>query len=624
MCGIAGILFPHDGPRATRDDLARMCQSIRHRGPDGEGMYIDADVMLGHRRLAVIDLHTGQQPMHDEQQRVTLVYNGEIYNYRELRSTLQQRGVVFRTESDTEVVLQCYLAYGEQCPSYFEGMFAFALWDHARKQLMLARDVFGIKPLYVARARGGFVFGSELKAVMASGLIDPQIDLQALDDYFAYGYIRAPRSICAGVDKVLPGHRMVVRSTRDGLHVTHEPYWQFPSNVPTPRDLDETTAVEELDRLVRQSVAQQMVSDVPIGTFLSGGLDSTVVTAAMAQQSKGKVQAFSIGFQDAKHDESPVAAAVAAHLGLQHHVEVVQPNAMQMLPSIAQAYDEPFGDPSALPTWYLSQMARREVTVCLSGDGGDELFGGYRRYRTFRQRAQGLSQPLRTVVKMTEPLLRKESRTHAWLARMQAAPYEQYGYFRNNFAPSMRRQLFSPDALGHIDLRRTQDLFQRVRPMEDDDSIKLAQLADIQGYLPDDVLTKVDRVSMAHSLEVRVPLLDRRILQFAWGLPPHLKIQGATTKVLLRKLLGRYVPHEIAARPKKGFAIPLRRWLREDLAGYTQGLLESEVFQKSPYFSGNYVRYLGSLRRDARVDVSFALWQLVMFGVWHEHVWKRP
>ena len=618
MCGIAGVVHGRAAARLVKADVVRMCDRIAHRGPDEHGAWEDAHAILGHRRLSIIDLSSGQQPMSAAEAGVTIVYNGEIYNHAELRRELEARGHVFRTRCDTEVILQAYLAFGVDCPSKLRGMFAFALWDTRAQRLLAVRDRLGIKPLYYAHVGAGFVFGSELKALMSAGVVPTDVDAGALDDFLAYGFIRSPRCIFASVRALRPGERLVVQRGADGeLTLQADEFWHLPTPRHEPQDYESAKA--ELERRIHEAVRIRLMSEVPLGAFLSGGLDSSTVVWSMSRQMSSPVRTFSIGFEDARYDETPIARAVAQHFGADHHEEVVTPDAVAMLPEICRNFDEPFGDPSAIPTWYLCRMARREVTVSLSGDGGDELFAGYRRYHSIareQRRPAALNRALSTLafVAPRETALRKR------LERAALEPARHYARFRNNFSPDMRRALYSRELRAQVDLDRTQDLFQRVRAPAHYDAYARVQLADMQGYLPDDILTKVDRTSMAHGLEARIPLLDHELVGFVQTLPTEFKVRDGRSKAILRDVVEPHLPEVALRHPKRGFSVPLARWLRRELAPRLQASIEGPTFQNNPWFDGDVARRLRRLHASGLVDLSFALWQLLVLDVWWQQV----
>ncbi len=617
MCGIAGFVSREGASVPQRERLQRMCDAIVRRGPDAEGQHVDGRVHLGHRRLSIIDLDAGQQPMVSDDGQVALIFNGEIYNHAELRQELEQRGVRFETRCDTEVILRLYLEDGEACVQRLRGMFAFAIWDRRSGQLLLVRDRVGIKPLYYARTADGFVFGSELKALLATGWVSRERDLQALDDFFAHGFIRASRSVYRQVSKLGAGELLRL-SCADGS-IARERYWQLPAPGTGPTDPAEAQA--GLLARIDEAVRIRLMSDVPLGAFLSGGIDSSTVVWRMAEHSSAPVDTFSIGFDDERFDETPVARAVAKHFGTRHHEQRVTPDALQVLPRVIAAHDEPFGDPSSIPTWYVCQVARRDVTVCLSGDGGDELFAGYGRYATLAGEAARLAWPraVRTLAARL-PVGRAEGRTRNKLERIAAADAEEhYARFRAIFSASMREQLWSTEARARIDADATAALFEVMpRAWRDSDSVGRMQACDFGVYLPDDVLTKVDRMSMDHSLEARVPLLDHEVVEYAFALPTALKYQPGRSKAILRDLIEPHLPRAVLEHRKQGFSVPLSRWMRGPLAAQLRALPERPAYREGGLFEPSYVRRLVELHLSGEEELAWPLWQLLIYDAWEE------
>jgi asparagine synthase (glutamine-hydrolysing) len=618
MCGIAG--FIDVGPRqATLDaDRARvkaMCDVIRHRGPDDEGYHIEPGVALGMRRLSIIDLAGGHQPIHNEDRSVWVVYNGEIYNYRELRETLEAAGHRFYTASDTETIVHGYEAWGERVFSHLRGMFGVAIWDAARRRLLVARDRPGIKPLYYAEAGGRLFFGSEAKSLLANPEVDRSLDVSALDHYLAYQYTPRDGSIFRGIRKLRPGHYLKVA---DGAATTHR-YWELPAAATFTGS--EADALDALGDVLAGAVRSHLIADVPLGAFLSGGIDSSLVVALMAEASGRPVKTFSIGFEESGFDELPHARRVAQHLGTEHHEFVVRPDALGILDRVVWHFDEPFADPSAIPTWYVSQMARRHVTVVLSGDGGDELFGGYDRYRphprveSFDRLAAGVG---RAVAAAAWRALPHGVRGRNFLRHVARNPQGRYldsvTFFHDDerealLSPALRAQLrgWSSEACFGEPFARFAGL-----PLE-------AQLMsfDFETYLPEDCLVKVDRMSMAHSIESRVPLLDHHVVELAASLPAAMKMPGGRLKHLLRTLAFSRVPREILDRPKQGFAVPIGAWFRGGLRDAFGDVLGSPATRQRGYFDDRVVDRLLAEHLAGRRDHSWKLWQLLVFELWH-------
>jgi len=580
MCAIAGFV---DFSGHARDTAARrvkaMTDALAYRGPDDEGCFVDNLAALGHRRLSIVDLAGGHQPMAGADGAVQIVFNGEIYNFQALRRELAGRGHSFRTRSDTEVILAAYLAWGDACLERLNGMFAFAIWDTRSQTLLLARDRVGEKPLYWTRNGSRIAFASELKALRAGGACPGEIDPEALDCYLTLGYVPSARSIYLGVHKLLAGH--VLMCTANDMRQRR--YWNL--SYAEPRSIDLEAATEELAHRLDEAVKARMVSDVPLGAFLSGGLDSSLVVEAMARLSGGRVITNSIGFDEPGFSELDLARATAGRLGTEHHEAVVLPRAAEVLPQIARHFDEPLADSSAIPTWYLCRMARQRATVVLSGDGGDESFGGY----TFRYLPHAHEARLRAQIPATVrtavfgPLasiwpasvrLPRLLRLKTILGNLAQGNAEAFYRDLASLDDATRRAVYAPafmERLMGFDAREV------VRPLYDGsdapDAVGRAQQTDIQLYMSDDVLAKVDRMSMAHALEVRCPLLDPGLIEFAARLPASVKMSGARGKLPLRRLAQRRLPAGVVRAPKRGFSIPAARWLRTELKAMTEALL---------------------------------------------------
>jgi len=618
MCGIAGFadITPREGTiTAHRARLKAMCDVMRHRGPDDEGGHVEPGVAIGMRRLSIIDLSTGHQPIHNETRHVWVVFNGEIYNYRELRETLEAAGHRFYTASDTETIVHGYEEWGEQVFSRLRGMFGIAIWDARKQTLLVARDRPGIKPLYYAEADGRLFFASEAKCLLVNPEIDREIDPAALDHYLAYLYTPRDRSIFRGIRKLLPGHFLRLRDGR----VSVERYWQLPA-VETFCG-SEADALDELERTLATAVESHLLSDVPIGAFLSGGIDSSLVVALMARVSQRPVKTFSIGFEESEFNELPHARRVASHLGTEHHEFVVRPDATRILDRLIWHFDEPFADSSAIPTWYVSELARQHVTVVLSGDGGDELFGGYDRYlphphvQSFDRLAPGVGRALASAAWRALP---HGARGKNFLRHVSRDGQGRYLDSVTFFHADERQSLLSPDvraALGRWDAERFFSApFERLSRLP-----FAAQMMafDFETYLPEDCLTKVDRMSMAHSIESRVPLLDHRVIEFAASLPAAMKISAGRRKHLLKEVAFRLVPRELLERPKQGFGVPIGHWFRGSMRDVFGDVLTSASARQRGYFNGAFVDRILDEHLAGRRDHSLRLWQLVVFELWH-------
>jgi asparagine synthase (glutamine-hydrolysing) len=619
MCGIAGFADttgafsrPIDGDRQR---VKAMCDVMRHRGPDDEGAYVEPGVGLGMRRLSIIDLSTGQQPIHNEDRTLWVVFNGEIYNYRELRDTLEAAGHQFYTSSDTETIVHGYEEWGEGVFSKLRGMYGIALWDTRTRTLILVRDRAGIKPLYYANAGGRLFFGSEAKCVLVNAEVDRQLDPAALDHYLAYQYTPRDGSIFRGIQKLRPGHLLRVRGGR----VEVEQYWRLP--VDRTFTGTEEEALDELRRILGEAVRSHMISDVPLGAFLSGGIDSSIVVAMMAHASDRPVKTFSIGFDEAAFDELPHARRVARHLETDHHEFVVRPDAIGILDRVVWHFDEPFADSSAIPTWYVSEMARRHVTVVLSGDGGDELFGGYTRYlphprvESFDRLAPGVGRAMAAAAWRALPHGVRGKNFLRHVARDAQGRYVDSVTF---FHADERDALLSPELRRGIGTWSSERYFEQGFERFGHLPEKAQLMAfDFETYLPEDCLVKVDRMSMAHSIESRVPLLDHLVVEFAASLPASMKMPGGRLKHLLKELAFSFVPREILDRPKQGFGVPVGHWFRGELRDAFGDILGSPLTRQRGYFNDRFVNRILAEHLNGKRDHSSRLWQLLVFELWH-------
>jgi asparagine synthase (glutamine-hydrolysing) len=615
MCGIAGFADPELDPSIALERLRPMLAAIRHRGPDDEGAFAEAGIVLGMRRLSIIDLATGQQPIHNEDRTIWVVFNGEIYNYSALRGDLEERGHRFYTSSDTETIVHAYEEWGEEAFARLRGMFGIALWDSRNRALVLARDRAGIKPLHYAVADNRLYFGSEIKSLLESGAIERRLDASALDHYLAFLYTPRESSIFAGVRKLPPGH---VARWADG-RLTIRRFWELPAF----EQLPEGDAVATVRQVLREAVSSHLMSEVPLGAFLSGGVDSSVVVALMAHASGRPVKTFSIGFNEPRFDELPHARLVAEHLGTDHHEFVVKPDALAIVDDLVTHFDEPFGDASAIPTWYVSQIASRHVTVVLSGDGGDELFGGYDRYIPHPRVAafdRWAPPGSRAMAGALWPRLRHGARGKNFLRRVARDERGRYVDAMTFFQYDERASLLSGDvraALNGSDPETSFDRrFNRFAGRLPWDAQMMA--VDFETYLPEDILTKIDRMSMAHSIESRVPLLDNEVIELAARLPARLKIQNGRRKHILKEAAAGLVPASILTRRKQGFGVPIGVWFRNhglrDLFG---DLLLSPRARQRGYFDSRFVVRLVEEHLAARREHTLRLWGLAMFELWH-------
>jgi asparagine synthase (glutamine-hydrolysing) len=639
MCGIAGVLISSTTARATLERDARtMTDSLAHRGPDDHGVWtdLDAGIALGHRRLSIVDLSpAGHQPMTSADGRFVIVYNGEIYNFQDLRPGLEARGVKFRGHSDTEVMLEAFAAYGiAPTVKRLIGMFAIAVWDRRDRTLSLIRDRIGIKPLYWAQFDGLFMFGSELKALRQHPGWRPQTKPDAVASFMRHNYIPAPHTIYQNVYKLEPG---TILTLPYGGTPQIERFWDARQvaldGIRDPLKEDDLTLTDRLEALLTDAVKRRMIADVPLGAFLSGGIDSSVVVALMRAANSGPVKTFSIGFEQAGFNEAPHAAAVAKHLGTEHtELTVTSREALDVIPRLADIFDEPFADSSQIPTYLVSAMTRKHVTVALSGDGGDELFAGYNRYQLTRRFWRGLSivpSPIRGALASGLTLLNAQhwDRLFGMLPSKLAPPqpgdkiHKVASVLKLENADELYRRLISHWSPSQImpSVPELQGLLWDVSVRKDlPDLLDRMQFLDLATYLPDDILTKVDRTSMSVALEARVPILDHRVVELAWRLPRTMKIRGGTTKWLLRQVLYRHVPKELVERPKMGFGVPLGEWLRGPLRDWAEALLSEKSLRETEFLDGGLIRRYWAEHLSGRRNWQYLLWDVLMFEAWRK------
>lgn len=659
MCGIAGIFNRNNAP-VTPDLLVRMTRTLIHRGPDEEGYFVNAgrlggwkagklesweagkldawggeaplrgwidggkgNVGLGHRRLSIIDLATGQQPLGNEDGSIWVAFNGEIYNFQTLMSELEARGHRFRTRSDTEAIVHAYEEWGEKALERLRGMFAFALWDEKRQQLILARDRVGKKPLYYLEEKDRFIFASEIKAILECPGISRNLDLTALSDYLSLLYVPSPKTIFQSIRKLPAAHYAVV--TAGSCEV--RPYWDL--HFYPQHDLKESQMIDDLLGILDEATRIRMISEVPLGAFLSGGVDSSAVVGLMARASQGPVVTNSISFSVAKYNEANYARQVAKLFETDHHEMHVTPEAIPVIEQLAWHYDEPFADSSAVPTYYVSKMARENVTVSLSGDGGDENFAGYRRYY-FDLRENfirnlvppALRAPVFGLLGKLYPkadYLPRIFRGKAFLSNVARDPVEAYFFSVSALYEDQKELLLRPDVLGNLTGYRTSDLFHKIyRNAPAEDHLSRIQYLDIKTYLCEDILTKVDRASMAVSLEVRCPLLDHVFMEYVARIPSQLKLVGTDGKHIFKKALKRFLPDDILYRKKMGFGVPILEWLRKDLKEYARGLvLDGEASRL--YLRGDYLQKIWNEHQRGIRNRSTELWIVMMLNLWHKN-----
>jgi asparagine synthase (glutamine-hydrolysing) len=621
MCGIVGIFDHRSRSEIDRALLERMNQSQYHRGPDEGGIHIEPGLGLGHRRLSIIDLSGGQQPLFNEDGSVVVVFNGEIYNYRELMPELTALGHTFRTRCDTEVIVHAWEEWGEGCVERFRGMYAFAVWDRNSETLFLARDRLGIKPLYCAVLHDGtLLFGSELKAILLHPGFSKELDEGAIEEYFAYGYVPEPRTIFTQAVKLPPGHTLTVRRHRPIPRPKE--YWDAPFT--SIGAIAEQDAQAELLERLREAVRIRLIAEVPLGAFLSGGVDSSAVVAMMAGLMDKPVNTCSISFGDPAFNESQYAALVAARYHTQHRVEQVDVDDFALVDRLASLYDEPFADSSAIPTYRVCALARKQVTVALSGDGGDENLAGYRRYRWHvdeeRLRAWlplTVRRPLFGLLGHLYPPIRWAPRVFRAKATLQALardPIEAYFHTVSVMADPLRRRVFSPQFRKRLDGYTAIEVLRRYDDRQSIDCpLSRVQYLDLKTYLPGDILTKVDRASMAHALEVRVPLLDHTLVEWLSGLPASLKLRGREGKYLFKKALEPLLPHDVLYRPKMGFAVPIAGWFRGPLRQRIREAVLGPTLASTGIFNVSVLEQLLEQHQSAKGDYSAALWSVLMF-----------
>ncbi len=622
VCGIAGFLSVDQQAAPDKEAVRRMCDAMVHRGPDDHGLREDGPCALGHRRLSIIDLRPeGAQPMTNEDDTISVVVNGEIYNFLELRERLEQRGHRFKSRSDSEVVLHLYEEHGVDFVDHLRGMFALALWDGPRRRLVLARDRFGQKPLYYHAGPKALLFASELGGLAASGSFEKRVDLDGIDAFIAMQYIPAPMTAYEGVKKLPMGHRLVCEN---GVIHEPEPYYTLRFDQPRSGSIEELT--RELREMLEESVRIRLMSDVPLGAFLSGGVDSSLVVALMALHSSQPVKTFSVGFPSKSFSELPYAKMVAERYETEHHEMIVEPNMASVVPRLVKHYGEPFADTSALPTWYLCEYTRTGVTVALSGDAGDEAFGGYRRYMHTRTS--------RAIHRMPWPLPQMTAGILSNVPTPQAQEVRDYGErlmqpehirFLGLSAPiphEDRMTMYTPAMQQRFSEDQMAVLFERLfEESTATDPINRVIDVDIQTYLSENINTKVDIASMAHSLEVRQPLIDHEVMGFAASLPGSMKIRGMTTKYLLRQVAKELLPRRILTRPKQGFGVPIDRWMREDLAPLSRDVLLDQRARERGIFEPKAVEAL--LQKHQRGEPrGFQIWVLMILELWYRECFE--
>lgn len=614
MCGIAGKVYFDPNRKVSNKELKRMTESLIHRGPDDEGFYIDQNVGLGFRRLSIIDLNTGHQPLSNFNGSIWITFNGEIYNYRELRSELIRKGYKFRTTSDTEVIVNLYEEYQEDCVQYLRGMFAFVIWDSHKKQLFGARDRFGIKPFFYYQNDTEFIWASEIKAITNSENIDKSIDLSVLDYYLTYGYSPGNQSIFSKIKKLEPATYFILKPF-ENREIQYFKYWEIKFIPDTT--ISELDWQEMLYEEFKKSVELRMISDVPLGAFLSGGIDSSSVVAMMAQLSNIPVKTFSIGFKEAKYNELNYARLLAKKYKTEHHEMILEPESIDLLPKLVSSYDEPFADSSAIPTYYVSKFAREYVTVALSGDGGDELFAGYDSYRrmlSFKNNIFNNTLTNKYIFKPVNAIIPDYlfGKGYSYYLSVNKNHIGAYFCLWRNYE---RYKLLHPDINTQLRTKKPEDSQIEILSGINGDFLSKMQGLDLKTYLTDDILTKVDRVSMMNSLEVRVPILDHKLAELSFRIPSSLKLHGNKQKHIFKNAMKKYLPEEIISHPKQGFAIPLEYWFRDDLKEYAYSTLNNSS-HLSDYLNTKYVRSILDNHQKNMRDYSQRIWSLLFLNEW--------
>jgi asparagine synthase (glutamine-hydrolysing) len=618
MCGIAGIVRS-DGRPIDTGELTDMCHVMVHRGPDDEGVHVGDGIGLAMRRLSIIDLHNGHQPVANEDQSIWVVFNGEIYNYRQLRKELEGRGHRFRTSSDTETIVHLYEEFGTRAVERLRGMFAFAVWDGRLRQLLLARDRLGIKPLYYAERDGEFIFASELKSILQLPHVERTLNWEAVRHLFTFLATPGTDSIVDGVKKLEPGHVAILR---EGHRLQTERYWDVtftPDTTATEQDL-----IRRLRHLLADTVAAHQISDVPVGAFLSGGIDSSAVVALMAQQSSTRIKTFSVGFHEGGFDEHEYARKVAARFGTEHHEIVLEPSVIPNVQDLVWYLDEPFGDTSAIATYVVSKLAATQVKVVLTGDGGDELFAGYDKYvvEGRERRYDRMPHGIRRLTSAVSAALPEGVRGRRFLRHLGLNGSRRYLDASTLVSADELPNLFRDAAFA--EMKPYDPWAASLTYLErGNDWVSTLQYRDLHTYLPLDILTKVDRMTMAHSIEARPPLLDHHLVEFAATVPSHLRLHDGTTKYLFKRAMRGLLPADIIDRPKRGFAVPLARWFRGQLAGFARDILLSDTTRQRQYFNTDYLERLIDRHGQGR-DLDLQLWTTMSFELWCRQFLDSP
>ena len=624
MCGICGKYSFIKQTPVDKDLLHKMCDVMIYRGPDDEGYYLNGNIGLGMRRLSIIDLETGNQPIHNESKDIWIVYNGETYNCLELRQELEKKGHKFYTRSDTEVIVHCYEEYGDECVSKLRGMFAFAIWDEQKQRLLLARDRLGIKPLFYTVTNGNLLFASEIKSILQDREVKREVNFKALHSFLSLNYIPHPDTIYQGIHKLPQGHILVCERGK----IKIRQYWdiKFIENKINKR---EEEYAEELREILKESIRLRLLSDVPLGVLLSGGVDSSTITALMSTLVAQPIKTFSIGFEEKSFNELEYARMVAKQYGTEHHELIVKPDAAEILFKLAWHFDEPFADSSAIPTYLVSKLAREHVTVALSGEGGDEVFAGYHTYTAYRaaqlyERIPSLLRKkiIRPIVHSLPVSTKKVSfdyKAKIFVDGDELSPERRHYWWKLIFSEEAKQQLYSENVNAGNEFEDSYQIFaQHYQSTNAKDLLNKLLYVDAKVLLANDILVKTDRSSMANSLEARVPILDHKVVEFAASIPPELKLKGFQTKYILKKAMVPLLPKKVLYRKKQGFSIPMTSWLKNELNEMVLDILSPYELKKAGYFNPDYVNHILTQHFDGVKDNCRPIWGLLAVMLWHK------
>lgn len=626
MCGICGKIS-RPGEKTNETLLRKMCNVITHRGPDDEGLFIRENVGLGVRRLSIIDIKGGSQPMFNEDKKICVVYNGEIFNFKEERKKLIQKGHHFKTNSDTEIIVHLYEEVGIDCISHLRGMFAFALWDQNRKELYLVRDRFGIKPLHYCINNGALLFGSEIKSILQEHKVSREINFRALNDYFTFMYIPGPETIFKDIYKLDPAHYLIYKEGK----IKIEQYWDFPKTKIS--NLSEEEYCLELMTRLKESIKLSTISDVPLGVFLSGGIDSSLMVALLSEISTQTIKTFSIGFgKEKNYNELEYARSVSKQFHTDHYEYNVEPKVIDILPHLVSCFDEPFADASAIPTYYVSKMASKKIKVALSGEGGDEIFAGYPNRYYWDQKAEylqnipigfkngQLSNFMALLPMPRNRYLQNKIRQLKKFTYYGSLPQpERYTNWFSIFTSELKTKLYTKDLMANIeDLESYRIYAKHFALRKNDHPLNKMLYVDSKVLLPGDLLTKTDRTSMANSLEVRVPFLDHKLVEYAWNLPPSMKLKGKTTKYILRKLAARLLPQNIVKRKKQGFEVPISSWFQGNLNAFAKEILSPEIIKRRNLFNPDAIKGIIDKVDNGIAHYAPHLYALIVFEIWSQ------